>query len=239
MTQATKGTIMTDTTGTDAAGADVLPRLTRLLREGKGVRIALFGSSTIEGVGASTPAHALPAIMHAVLAPFAPGGVEVIGHGVGGDDAEAMHARVGGMLADRPDLIVWQTGSNDPLRGDDVGAFIARTRDDLAQMRASGADVVLMDQQYCPVLETCPAFPAFREAVHHIAQQDHVPLFTRYVRMKSWCAELGLEPVALSPDGLHLNDRGYRLLGEALAAWLIELTGLPGGVASCYQGDGA
>ncbi|MBE7620469.1 SGNH/GDSL hydrolase family protein [Komagataeibacter sp. FXV2] len=230
---------MTDTTGTDAAGADVLPRLTRLLREGKGVRIALFGSSTIEGVGASTPAHALPAIMHAVLAPFAPGGVEVIGHGVGGDDAEAMHARVGGMLADRPDLIVWQTGSNDPLKGDDVGAFIARTRDDLAQMRASGADVVLMDQQYCPALETCPAFPAFREAVHHIAQQDHVPLFTRYVRMKSWCAELGLEPVALSPDGLHLNDRGYRLLGEALAAWLIELTGLPGGVASCYQGDGA
>lgn len=75
--------------------------------------------------------------------------------------------------------------------------------------------------------------------MHHVAAQDHVPLFTRYVRMKSWCTELGLDPVDLSPDGLHLNDRGYRLLGEALAAWLIELTGLPGGVASCYQGNGA
>lgn len=130
---------------TDTTVAGVLPRLTRLLHDGKGVRIALFGSSTIEGVGASTPAHALPAIMQGVLAPFAPGGIKVIGHGVGGDDAEAMHARMGGMLADRPDLIVWQTGSNDPLRGGDVAAFVARTRDDLAAMRASGADVVLMD----------------------------------------------------------------------------------------------
>jgi lysophospholipase L1-like esterase len=56
-----------------------------------------------------------------------------------------------------------------------------------------------------------------------------IPVFGRYARMKSWCAELGMDRDELSPDGLHMGDRGYLLLGEAVARWLVELTGAPAG----------
>ncbi|CAP54826.1 Lipase protein [Gluconacetobacter diazotrophicus PA1 5] len=214
---------------TDTPPSPILPRLTDRLRRGQGVRVTLFGSSTTEGIGASSPEHGFAPVFERALAPFVPGGLTVINRGIGGNGAQEMHDRLPAVLADGADLVMWQTGSNDPWQGVKLDDYAAMTRRDLLATRATGADLALIDPQYCRMLEECAAFPPFVPAVHAIGAELNIPVFGRYARMKSWCAELGLSREDLSPDGLHMGDMGYRLLGQAVAAWLVELTGAPAG----------
>ncbi|GBQ33593.1 SGNH/GDSL hydrolase family protein [Gluconacetobacter azotocaptans] len=214
---------------TDSLASPILPRLTERLRRGQPVRVTLFGSSTIEGIGASSPEHGFGPQFERGLAPFVTGGLTVINRGIGGNGAREMHDRLPEVLADGADLVLWQTGSNDPWQGVPVATYGALTRQDLLATRAAGADLALIDPQYCRMLEECAAFPPFVDEVHRIGGELGIPVFARYARMKSWCAELGLSREDLSPDGLHMGDMGYRLLGQAVAAWLVELTGAPAG----------
>ncbi|GBQ95035.1 hypothetical protein GLI01_27320 [Gluconacetobacter liquefaciens] len=214
---------------TERPPSPILPRLTDRLRRGRPVRVTLFGSSTTEGIGASSPEHGFAAVFERTLAPFVTGGLAVINRGIGGNGAQEMHDRLPGVLADDADLVMWQTGSNDAWQGVKLETYEDLTRRDLLATRATGADLALIDPQYCRMLEECAAFPPFVPAVHRIGSELGIPVFGRYARMKSWCAELGMDRDELSPDGLHMGDRGYLLLGEAVARWLLELTGAPAG----------
>jgi lysophospholipase L1-like esterase len=79
--------------------------------------IVAFGSSSTEGRGASSPAATYPSRLLADLTAELPRQrVIVINQGIGGDDADDMALRLPTVIAERPDLIIWQTGSNDPLR---------------------------------------------------------------------------------------------------------------------------
>lgn len=186
------------------------------------LRLVAFGSSTTEGSGSSGPAYTYPAVMRRTMLPHFPGGIVLANHGIGGDTAIQMDARIGAVIDQRPDLVVWQTGSNDPLQEVPLATFQRLTRDGIDRLRATGADLVLVDQQYCRALDECPTSPLFLDALHRIAVDMKVPLFDRHARMLDWCARLDLTRDTLSPDGLHMADRGYALLGEALAGWLLE-----------------
>lgn len=186
------------------------------------LRLVAFGSSTTEGSGSSGPAHTYPAVMRRAMLPYFAGGIALANHGIGGDTAIQMDARLGAVIEQRPDLVVWQTGSNDPLQEIPLAIFEHLTRDGIGRLRATGTDLVLVDQQYCRALDECPASPSFLDALHRIAMDMDVPLFDRHARMLDWCAGPELTRDTLSPDGLHMADRGYALLGEALAAWLLD-----------------
>ena len=189
------------------------------------LRLVTFGSSTTAGHGASAPALTYPAVMRAALLPAFPGGIALTNLGIGGDSCLEMDVRIGSVLAAAPDLVIWQTGSNDVARPVPLDRFLALTRSGLARLRSTGATVVLMDQQYATALEDCPTLPNYRRALHRIAAEHGVPVFPRYALMRAWC-EAGRHTIeALSPDGTHMADPGYRDLGEALASWLLE----PGG----------
>lgn len=186
------------------------------------LRLVAFGSSTTEGSGSSGPSHTYPAVMRRTMLPQFPRGIMLANHGIGGDTALQMDARIGAVIDERPDLVVWQTGSNDPLQEVPLATFERLTRDGIDRLRATGTDLVLVDQQYCRALDECPTAPAFLDALHRIATDMDVPVFARHARMLEWCARLDLARDTLSPDGLHMADRGYALLGEALAAWLLD-----------------
>lgn len=203
------------------------PRLTRMLREDEPVRICLFGSSTCEGIGASAPEKGLCPVVEQTLQYYMPKGVTVINRGIGGNGAKEMHERLPQVLADHADLVIWQGGTNDVWQDIPVSAFIDQTRDDLETLRRTGCDLGMMGPQWAKMMEEHPRFAAFRDAVPALAIELGIPFFDRYTRMKSWCAEYDMTRDALSPDGLHLGDRGYQLLGEAVAHWIVDLTGAP------------
>lgn len=200
-----------------------LPHVARLLQYKKPVKITLFGSSSTEGVGASSIATSYAGVFEQTLRAAVPDKLEVINRGIGGQGAVQMHDRLAQVLADKADLVIWQGGVNDPLTGVNLTDFEQITRGDLRALRENGADVALMDLQWCRLLDECPVAPAFQASVHALGQELEMPVFPRFEMMKQWNKTYGLGREDLSPDGIHMGDAGYQLLGEAVAAWVLEL----------------
>ena len=200
----------------------ILPRTEAARRSGAELRLTVLGSSTTEGYGASDPARTgyAPRLRDA-LAPAFPGGVALTNRGISGETIEATAARIPDVEDDRADLVIWQAGSNDGPQGVPKSRFETLLRHGIARLSAR-ADLVLMEPQWCPVLEAEPAFPPFLATVRAAAAAAGVPLFPRYDLMQRWADETGLGIAGLSPDGMHMDDTGYRLLGEGMAAFILE-----------------
>jgi len=201
-----------------------LPASRAALRAGRPLTIVAFGSSSTEGAGASTPDHAYPARLEALLRAALPGRtVRVLNRGVGGQDVHEMLARLDAdVLAERPQLVVWQAGANAALRGMDPEAFRAALADGLDRLRAMGADVVLMDSQLSPVVLSRPLHRRIVAELRSVAAARSAPVFSRAELMRAWEAA-GTPPWdMLQSDGLHHNDRGYACVAEALASAILR-----------------
>ena len=210
-----------------------LPRLASLVAEGRDIRIVAFGSSSTEGIGASSPASAYPAQLQqdleARLGKAGHQSVTVVNRGKGGDDSEAMARRLEtDVLAEKPDLVVWQTGSNDPMTGVSVERFAELTRAGILAIRATGADVILMDQQWCKRLSGTAGSERYGTALHEVATELGVPVIRRNALMRAWVAKGLLTPTQMiGPDGLHMTDAGYDRLAKAATAQILANAGLP------------
>lgn len=212
-----------------------LPRLATRLAGGGEIRIVAFGSSSTEGIGASSPASTYPALLQRDLSASLRLGVAgrpsvtVINRGKGGDDSEAMARRLQrDVLVERPDLVIWQTGSNDPMTGVPVERFVELTRAGIAAIRATGAEVVLMDQQWCRRLSGTAGSERYTDALHALASEVDVPVIRRRALMQTWVAKGLITPTQMiGPDGLHMTDAGYDRLAKAASAQILVNAGLP------------
>ena len=69
--------------------------------------------------------------------------------GVGGEICSATLARLRSELAsDRPDLVVWQVGTNDAVGGVDIDEFRAALEAGVAAARAERVSIILVDPQF-------------------------------------------------------------------------------------------
>lgn len=212
-----------------------LPRLAGLVAKGADIRIVAFGSSSTEGIGATSPAATYPAQLQEDLesrldkAASDHQFVTVLNRGKGGDDAEAMARRLErDVLADKPDLVIWQTGSNDPMTGVSVERFAELTRAGILAIRATGADVILMDQQWCKRLSGTAGSELYGTALHAVASELDVPVIRRNAMMRAWVAKGLLTPTQMiGPDGLHMTDAGYNHLAKAAMTQILVSAGLP------------
>ena len=99
-----------------------LVRTARRLAAGTSVKIVAIGSSSTAGAGASSPAASYPSRLAAELR----GGcrattITVINRGVNGEEAADMLARFErDVIAEKPDLVLWQVGTNSVLRDQPV-----------------------------------------------------------------------------------------------------------------------
>jgi acyl-CoA thioesterase I len=206
-----------------------LAHVTQALSGGGTVVIAAFGSSSTEGVGASSPRASYPARLQVLLNSAAPNSRRfvVLNRGIGGEDADDMIRRLPKVIAEHPDLIIWQTGSNDLLLGVPLDRFVAETVAGIELIRAAGIDVMLMDPQLSPRLEGHKATKMVRDAMQKIGESMRVPVIGRYELMRGWLADHAITmKEMISPDGLHMADRGYSLLAQAVSADIQRRSGM-------------
>ena len=198
------------------------------------VRIIAFGSSSTEGIGASSPAATYPSRLQAALAAAWPSRqpVVVLNRGIGGEDADDMALRLPSVIAEHPDLIIWQTGSNDPLRGVPLDRFEQETTAGIRAIRAAHIDLMLLEPQLCRELDNKPVSVEYRDALRAIGEAMDVPVIRRYELMRKWLADGVLTPAQmLSPDGLHMADGGYAKLADAIALDIMRGTEPPPRIA--------
>ena len=77
--------------------------------------------------------------------------ITVLNRGINGQDAPEMIARFKqDVIDERPDLVIWQLGTNAAFRDvpiEDVGKVV---REGIGEIKNAGADVLLVDPQFAP-----------------------------------------------------------------------------------------
>ena len=149
------------------------------------------GSSTLGGAGGA--AFAYPARLEAVLAK------RMAEHC---DQSRSRRERRAGpprkwpqafgklLTDDKPNLVIWQSGTVDAIKGIDPEEYRLTLDEGVEELRAGGADVVLMNMQYSPRTESMIAVQAYADSMRLVSQQREVPLLDRFAIMKQW-SELG------------------------------------------------
>src|SRR5205085_7442259 len=186
-----------------------LPRLGRRLASGKPVKIVALGSSSTAGAGASTSAASYPSRLAEELRRRFPGHeITVVNRGVNGEEMGDMLARLdSAVIAERPDLVLWQLGTNSVLRDKAVQPHATQLQEGLLRLKAIGAEVVLIDPQYAPRVIAKPNVDGMVSLIATTAKAEHVCLFHRFELMRHWreSEQLPFEAF-VSADGLHMND---------------------------------
>ena len=197
-----------------------LDRTSSRILSRQSLTIVAIGSSSTLGVGASSPDLSYPSRLGQELRQQFPGlEIRVINHGVGGQDVPEELTRLGrDVIAEHPDLVIWQVGTNAVLRRDDLSADEQLISRGVALMKENGIDVVLMDLQYAPRVLARPASAEMERMIADLAKRTRVGLFRRFEIMQEWDRTQQLAPASsVGPDGLHMTDSGYACLANQLA----------------------
>lgn len=183
--------------------------------------ILAIGSSSTEGVGATDADHTYPARLAVHLAARVPGAaVRVVNRGIGGEVVATTAARLRTEVAAvRPDLVIWQVGTNDAVRGVGLDTMAALVEDGLAWLEAQGIDAVLMDPQFYPRIADNAGYRQAVTVIADLAARRGVPLVRRFDAMRYWAGRP--QPVSmLSRDAFHMNDQGYECIAGMIAGSL-------------------
>lgn len=200
-----------------------LPRMAALLRDKEPVRILAIGSSSTAGVGASVAAHAYPPRLRDALVRLLPGtDITVRNDGIGGEVASTTLVRMRKSVVDwKPDVVLWQLGTNDAMRHISTEAFSQTLREGVDFVLGRGLDLLLIDPQFFPGVANEDLYRDFVQSIERVAAEKRVPLMRRYAIMRYWDALPDKVPM-LSPDGFHMNDLGYLCMAETLAGGMAQ-----------------
>lgn len=206
-----------------------LPHVAGKLASGAPVVIVAFGSSSTQGYGTTSPQFTYPNRLAKQLRRQYPGAdITVLNRGKGGEDAPEMMKRLQTEVIDmKPDLVIWQVGTNAVLRNLDPAETALEVEDGVARIQASGADLVLVDPQYSPrVTERAESANKMVRLLGKVAELRHVGIFPRFEVMREWHEQQAL-PIDsfVIADGLHMNDWGYACFAQLLGDDIIKSVG--------------
>jgi lysophospholipase L1-like esterase len=214
-----------------------LVRFARSLDRGR-PRIVAIGSSTTAGEG---NIKAYPERLLSLLQDqYANVKFFMVNQGIGGQEAPNEIQRFDtDVIAEKPDLVIWQVGTNAVWQGPDskpppptFDETIAAIRDGLVRLRdETQADVILMDLQYVPAVLT----PAKRdkaiamvEAIGELAREAGVNVFRRFAFMKGLheVERISFDRMVDPTDDSRLHDSDW---ATQRLAWAMKLA-IVGGV---------
>jgi acyl-CoA thioesterase I len=122
------------------------------------------------------------------------------------------------VIVAKPNLVLWQVGTNFVLRDHPLDARGTLLHEGIAHLKATDTDVVLIDPQFAPKVIVKPGLEHMLALLSEVARTEKVNLFHRYSMMQRWYVSDKLPFRAfLSPDGLHMNDWSYSCLAQGLA----------------------
>ena len=150
-----------------------LRALSRAVRAKRTVKVLAIGSSSTVGVGASSPRATYIAQARDVAGrPLKGMDFDVVGRGMSGEVAQGAADRMKREVEEtKPDLVVWQVGTNDALRHVSIDSFKNCLRTTLAWLAENRIDVVLIDPQYGEALAKDAYYEQVVAAVAEVARE--------------------------------------------------------------------
>ena len=201
-----------------------LSNTARAVRSRKPLAIVAIGSSSTVGIGASNPAHSYPALLAEELRHRWPQiAVTVINKGVGGELSSQMLARFDrDVLPYHPQLVIWQTGSNQLLKSENIEGYAETLREGIKRLKAVEADIVLMDPQFAPRVLARRMHLSVVDSIAAVADDTNVAVFPRFAVMQHLISsgQYKIEDI-ISSDGLHMTNVSYGCIAHLLSDSLV------------------
>ena len=193
-----------------------LPRTRTKLQAGETLVVVALGSSSTTGFGLLRSGGAFPDVMKQELLRLRPSArIELINSGRIMENISENVARLDSdVLRYKPDLVVWQLGSNDAVwRGiaDNAKEMLSGA---VKRLKAANADVVLVDLQYAPLVLLTSRHAKMEKIIAEVAREQNVGQFPRFTLMKR-AIDGGVSGL-VGWDGLHKTAEGHRCIGKAL-----------------------
>jgi acyl-CoA thioesterase I len=176
---------------TELLDAAPLPATAGALTLGR-LRILVVGSASAFAAGPAGPETAWPLRLRDLLAERRPQTqvqVELRG-GRGLVTADQWVLIEEAVRRDRPDLVLWQPGAVETMRGTDTADLVQTLGEGLARLKRLGVDAVVIDQQFSRFLRANADVDPYRDALRVLAAAGHAGFFSRYDIMRAW-AEVG------------------------------------------------
>jgi acyl-CoA thioesterase-1 len=195
-----------------------LPALVSRLENGQSLRILAIGSSSTWGVGETSRRKNYPSQLEGMLEKVLKDvPIDVVNRGVSGETAEttAERLRMEAALI-KPDLVLWQVGTNDAVQRISVESFERTVRDTVAILRKKKIDVVLVGLQYTPKYARDEHYVLIRDALKRVAAEQNVLYVRRYQAME-YISQTKANLQMMDSDDFHLNDLGYQCMAEHVA----------------------
>ena len=170
--------------------------------------ILAFGDSLTAGYGVAVD-ESFPARLEAALKARGRD-VRVINAGISGDTTAGGLARLDWSLADKPDLVLLELGSNDMLRGIDPGSTEANLDAILQKLTAAKIPVLLCGMYAARNLG--PDYVTRFDAIYpKLAKKYGVELYPFFLDGVALDASLN------QGDGMHPNPAGVRIVVDRIA----------------------
>ena len=199
-----------------------LPKTAEAIASGQTVAIVALGSASTLGRAAGSSDLAWPARLAVTLANRFPAArVTVDNRAAVGQTTQEMTSRLDLVIALKPTLVIWETGTTDAVHGTDLDEFRQSIQDGIDRLRTSGVEVVLMDTQFSRQTHAVINFERYESVLREVTNANDIPLFRRHDIMYHW-AESGLfDLMTGDPTQLHLvASRLYDCIGQAMADFI-------------------
>jgi lysophospholipase L1-like esterase len=204
-------------------GSNELKHVTEAVTKQRRLTIAVVGTGSSILAGPDGPSSAYPARLEAALKARLPGvAVKVVTLARTRMTAEDLAKGMAKLLVDeKPDLVIWQTGTLDAIRRIEPDTFRAALDEGVETLHRGGADVILMNMQYSPRTDIMIALGPYADNMRVVAQQHEVPLFDRLAIMRHWSDTGAFDLYATGKDNV-LAHRVHDCIGRAIAALIVD-----------------
>jgi lysophospholipase L1-like esterase len=204
-----------------------LPRAAAAIDRDHRLVVVVAGTTSSLPPNPSGAGTGYPVRLEAALKSRLPGvAVKVINEAKPRQTAAEMAAAFKRILAeDKPDLVIWQTGTFDAIHGVDPEEYRSALEEGIDAVHSGQADVILMNMQYSPRTESMIAVSTYHDHMRWVAMQHEIPLFDRFAIMKEW-SDLGTFDLYATTKDANTAERVHDCLGRLLADVVIEATKL-------------
>ena len=210
-------------------GTNELKHVSEVAKNDHRLTIAVIGTGSSALAGPDGPKSAYPARLEAALQQRLPSvAVKVVTLVRTRLSTEDLAKGMGKLLIDeKPDLVIWQTGTIDAMRRVEPDDFRTALEDGVETLLKGGVDVILMNMQYSPRTDIMVALGPYADNMRVVAQQHEIPLFDRLAIMRHWSDTGAFDLYAAGKDNV-LAHRVHDCIGRGIAALIIDAAHLRG-----------
>ena len=204
-------------------GNNELKHVAEAVKKDRRLTIAVVGTGSSILAGPDGPRSAYPARLEAALKQRLPSvAVKVVTLVRTRMSAEDLARGMAKLLVDeKPDLVIWQTGTLDAIRRIEPDDFRAALDEGVETLHKGGADVILMNMQYSPRTDIMVALGPYADNMRVVAQQHEIPLFDRLAIMRHWSDTGAFDLYAAGKDNV-LAHGVHDCIGRAIASMIID-----------------